>query len=76
MQRNKDADQLRGYHAADLHICFVHSMQKAEFLMARVIIQNEGNSSLIQKAQCLYYILGKFIRLINLVIWSELDCTC
>ena len=38
---NKGADQLRGYHAADLHLCFVH-MQKAEFLMTWLIIQNEG----------------------------------
>ena len=39
----KGADQLRSYHAADLHICFVH-MQKAEFLMARLILQNEGKN--------------------------------
>ena len=38
---NKSADQLRGYHAADLHLCFVH-IQKDEFLMARLIIHNEG----------------------------------
>ena len=35
---NKGIDQLRGYHAADLHIRFVH-MQKAEFLMAKLIIK-------------------------------------
>ena len=39
---NKGADQLLGYHTADLHLCFVH-MQKAEFLMAPLIIQNEGS---------------------------------
>ena len=34
---NKGADQLRGYHAADLRLCFSH-MQKADFLMMRPIL--------------------------------------
>ena len=32
----KGVDQLRGYHAADLRLCFVH-MQKADFFMTRLI---------------------------------------
>ena len=33
---NKGADQLRCYHAADLHLCFSH-MQKEGFLMTQLI---------------------------------------
>ena len=32
---NKGADQLRGYHAADLRLCLSH-MQKAGFLMTQL----------------------------------------
>ena len=33
---NKGADQLRGYRAPDMRLCFCISMQKAGFLMTRL----------------------------------------
>ena len=35
---NKGADQLHGYRAADLHLCFSH-MQKTDILMMQLILQ-------------------------------------
>ena len=42
---NKGADQLRGYREADLRLCFSH-MQKASFLMKRLIVIQENRSLL------------------------------
>ena len=61
----KGVDQLRGYHAADLRLCFVH-MQKADFffydathMMFKAKSRMKGRSNVF-----------KFSRVTNLVLWS------
>ena len=52
---NKGTDQLRGYRAADLRLCFSH-MQKAGFLMTWLIYKPLGDnmikSPITQTCQC------------------------
>ena len=43
--KTKGADQLRFYHKADLRLCFLH-MQKAGFLMTRLILCYRGTTKL------------------------------
>ena len=43
--QNKGADQLRGYHSADLRPCFSQMQKKKGFLMTRPILSKQQGTN-------------------------------